>query len=456
MLVMKFGGTSVSSKQSVLAICKLVQQNMAKQPIVVVSALSKVTDALVSLCDMNNFSNMENILAQIHSSHLKLGTELLDPASLGAVVDFVNANLAEIKQLLTNYNNDHTSYSSLLALQDQVVFFGEKLSSYIITAAINWHAQVPVQQILSTSCIVTNKKFGNADYVPLATRKKTRRVLLPLIKQGIVPVVTGFVGATRDGEVTTLGRGGSDYSASILGYALDADEIQIWTDVDGVYTTDPRLIKTAKLLPLLAYEEASELANLGAKVLHPRTIKPAISAKIPVKVLNTFNPDCAGTTIVAKIDTVKYQVRAITTRKFVPLITIKSDNMLFGKGFLKKVFTIFANCNISVSLLSVSEVSVSITLDNSTEENLGIAIANLTKLGNVTYEKEYGSLSLVGGQIMNTPYLMRDVFTILERAGIKAHMLSYSASNINVSMVLLSTDVTTALELFHAHFITAH
>ena len=325
------------------------------------------------------------------------------------------------------------------------------MSSFFIAAVISHKAKTPAQQVLSSTCIVTNKKFGDADYLPVATRKKTKATLLPLIKQKIVPVVTGFVGATKDGEITTLGRGGSDYSASILGFALSADEIQIWTDVDGVYSTDPRLVKTAKLLPILAYEEASELANLGAKVLHPRTIKPAIFAKIPVKVLNTFNPSCRGTTIVSQIDELQSRVKAVTIRKSVPVVTIKSNEMLFGKGFLKKVFTIFANYDMSIDLVSVSEVSLSITLHN--YEKLEQALLPLAKLGLVTYEKDYGSISLVGGHIMDTPHLMEDIFSILEKADIKVHMLSYSASNINVSMVVLSKDVSTALELLHTHFI---
>lgn len=451
MLVMKFGGTSVSSPQSILTICRLIKQSITKEPVVVVSALSKVTDTLVSLCNRDSFSDIDSILSGIYNKHNDLASTVLDQASFNEVMNFVQLSLAELKGLLTAYFNGSTKYSSNLALQDKIVFYGEKMSSRLIAAAIKLHSKINSEQILSSTCIVTNKKFGSADFIKLATRKNTRKILLPMIKQGIVPVVTGFVGATNEGEITTLGRGGSDYSASILGYALDADEIQIWTDVDGVYTTDPRKVKAAKILPLLAYEEASELANLGAKVLHPRTIKPAILAKIPVKVLNTFNPDSAGTTIVSKIDNLNFQVRAITCLQSVPLITIKSNEMLFGKGFLKKVFTIFANCNISVSLLSVSEVSVSITLDN--VENLQSALSQLEKLGVVTYEKEYGSLSLVGLQIMETPHIMKDIFTLLDQADIKVHMLSYSASNINISMVILSSDVNRALELLHRHFI---
>ena len=450
MLVMKFGGTSVSSKGSVEAICQLAKDNIDNEPVIVVSALSKVTDALVSLCTKENFARIDSITEEVYIKHKNLVAEFFTANEGKPILDFVTKCLDEVKQKLSNFYKNGAN-TTTLALKDEIVFFGEKMSSFFIAAVISHKAKTPAQQVLSSTCIVTNKKFGDADYLPVATRKKTKATLLPLIKQKIVPVVTGFVGATKDGEITTLGRGGSDYSASILGFALSADEIQIWTDVDGVYSTDPRLVKTAKLLPILAYEEASELANLGAKVLHPRTIKPAIFAKIPVKVLNTFNPSCRGTTIVSQIDELQSRVKAVTIRKSVPVVTIKSNEMLFGKGFLKKVFTIFANYDMSIDLVSVSEVSLSITLHN--YEKLEQALLPLAKLGLVTYEKDYGSISLVGGHIMDTPHLMEDIFSILEKADIKVHMLSYSASNINVSMVVLSKDVSTALELLHTHFI---
>ncbi len=448
MLVMKFGGTSVSSKQSVEVICNLVETNLHKKPVVVVSALSKVTDNLVAICTKDNF--VEAVFDNIYNKHESLATAFLSGNDLELVLKYVKRCLSDVNNKLTEFFGNGNSLVPL-ALKDEIVFCGEKMSSFLIAAIIRNITKIDTRQVLSSTCITTNKKFGSADYLPAPTKKNTRFVILPLIKQNIVPVVTGFVGATKDGEITTLGRGGSDYSASILGFALEATEIQIWTDVDGVYSTDPRVIKTAKLLPLLAYEEASELANLGAKVLHPRTIKPAILAKIPVKVLNTFNPNGIGTTIVDFVDEKKRRVKAITTKNSVPLITIKSNEMLFGKGFLKKAFDIFARFSISISLISVSEVSISITLDN--KENINDALKQISKIGLVTYTEDYGSLSLVGGHIMDTPNLMNDIFTILESANIKVHMISYSGSNINVSMVILSRDINRALELLHNHFI---
>lgn len=450
MIVMKFGGTSVSSKKSIDVICSLVEKNLSKEPIIIVSALSKVTDGLVSLCKYENYLQIDSILVEIYNKHQNLGQEFFTSKELAPILSYVQANLQEVKQKLADFYITGEK-STTLKLKDEIVSFGERMSSFLIAAIITNKTKIQAKQVVATSCIITNKKFGSADYISTLTRKNTRQILLPLIKQQIIPVITGFVGSTKTGEITTLGRGGSDYSASIIGYAVTAKEIQIWTDVDGVYTTDPRYTPGAKLLPVLSYAEASELALFGAKVLHPRTIKPAIVANIPVKVLNTFNPDGAGTTIVSHIYEKKSRVKAITSKQSTTLITLTSNDMLLGRGFLKNVFTIFARYDISVNLISVSEVSLSVTFDNI--ENLDAALLHIQKFATVVREESYGSLSLVGAHIMNTPHLMRDIFIILEKANIQAHMLSYSATNINVSMVLPTKYVSIALDLFHKHFI---
>src|SRR5436190_1053943 len=203
------------------------------------------------------------------------------------------------------------------------------------------------------------------------TKKNVKKNLLPLLKNGIVPVVTGFIGATKNGHTTTLGRGGSDYTASIIGYALQAEEIQIWTDVDGMYSADPRVVKDARFLSKISYREASEMATFGAKILHPRTIHPAISANIPVKILNTLHPEHPGT-LVQKTKQTDADIAVVTCKKQTPLITLYATDMLFRKGFLSRIFDVFTKHHISVDLVSVSEVSVSVTLDNT--NNLSEAI----------------------------------------------------------------------------------
>lgn len=450
MLVMKFGGTSVSSVKSIEAICQIVKQNMEYKPVVIVSALSKVTDSLVNLCNIENQAHLDNLLAEIYAKHGELSKKFLTAATQKKVLTYIDNCLKDVKTKLTKFYNKHKTSASLM-LKDEIVASGEKSSSFLISHILNEYGQIKAKPVIATNCIITNKKFGAADFLLPQTRKATKAAILPLLDRNIVPVITGFIGATRDGETTTLGRGGSDYSASIIGFALDSQEIQIWTDVDGVYSADPRQIKSVKLLSVLTYNEASELAVLGAKVLHPRTIMPAIKSNIPVRVLNTFNLASSGTLIINEVKEEFSRVKAITSKLAVPLITIQSNDMFLGKGFLKNVFAIFTKFGLSVNLVSVSEVSVSVTFDNL--DSLDEALELVSKFAQVERDDVHGSLSLVGNNLSAVPNLMRDIFTILESAKIPVNMLSYSAININVSMVLKSRDINKALQLLHTHFI---
>jgi len=260
-----------------------------------------------------------------------------------------------------------------------------------------------------------------------------------------VPVVTGFIGKTKDGRTATLGRGGSDYSASIIGYALKSKEIQIWTDVDGIYTSDPRVVKNAKLLPQVSYREASEMAAFGAKVLHPRTIRPAIEKNIPVRILNTFHPEARGTLVSPR--PIKKGLKVIAFKRKVTLITIYSAAMLFSRGFLARVFEIFAEQNISVDLVSVSEVSVSVTLDNN--ENLGRALSELEKISRITVHRDgFGVISLIGEEVVSARNLLNDVSALFNNK-IPIRMISMGASDINISLVLPAEKVVRAVQLIH-------
>ncbi len=276
-------------------------------------------------------------------------------------------------------------------------------------------------------------------------------MIIPLIENGFIPVITGFIGANTSGETTILGRGGSDYSAAIIGYAIGSEEIQIWTDVNGVYSADPRVIKDAKLLKQLSYQEAAELAMFGAKVLHPRTIQPAVKADIPVRVLNTFNLDNCGTMIAHSADNTDGTVKSVTWKKSAPLLNIYSADMFLSKGFLQKIFAILAKNNISVNMLSASEVSVSVTLDNIGK--LDVALIELNKFAKTDYIEGFGTISLVGEQIMNTPSLMQSLFDLFQSFDTSIQMLSYSASNINISMIVPTDKIEQIVPMLHSKFI---
>lgn len=432
MIVAKFGGTSVSSKKTVSAICQIIKGIQDKQPVVVVSALSGVTDLLLNLPTLSETRAVKElrILKKIHQ-------DLIDDVFADGVdiKHFISEQCKEIAKL--KFRADKKTL-------DKLASFGETMSSYIIAKALEQKG-IPTVSILATELIVTNDNFGSADFILEPTRRKVNQVLNPLIKKGIVPVVTGFIGATRNNQITTLGRGGSDYSASIIGFCLKAQEIQIWTDVDGIFSADPRLVKNARSLKAVSFREAAELATFGAKLLHPRTIHPALKAGIPVRVLNTFNPDSKGT-LITKNNTISRKIKAISFKKKITLVNIYSTEMFLQKGFLAKIFNIFAKNNISINLVSVSEVSVSVTLDNT--ENLTKVLAELSQFTNVSVSDE-GIVSLIGEGITDSTSNIKNIFYCLDKAKILAKMVSLGATNINISIVLKSDQVEKAVKILH-------
>lgn len=438
MIVAKFGGTSVSSKTRVSTLCKIVENELVRQPVVVVSALSGVTDLLLSLSTLQG-KKLEQKIREIRNIHKDLIVSLWDDKEIqNNTLLFINSKLNEVLQLIIKAEPGRE-------FLDKLVSFGEVMSSYIIARALESKG-IKAVQVIATDLIVTNNNFGSAEFLVEPTKRKTAKILIPLAKSGIIPVVTGFIGATRSGQTTTLGRGGSDYTASIIGYCLEAEEIQIWTDVDGIFTADPRVVKNAKSLPTVSFKEASELAAFGARVLHPRTIRPAISAGIPVKVLNTFNPKNHGTLIVEKSRT-KGKVKAVSFKRKIILVNIYSTEMLLQKGFLAKIFKVFANNNILVDLVSVSEVSVSVSVDD--KRNLDTAVKELSEFSNVSIVEDMGMVSLIGEDITSSTKTFRKVFEILDKEKILARMISLSAANINISIVIASEKVEKVVKILH-------
>jgi aspartate kinase len=438
MIVAKFGGTSVSTKERILTITEIVRNTLSRKPVVVVSALSGVTDLLLSISTAPH-SQTEKILREISALHRNLTEELFTDASEKEnACSYIEDRLNEVRRIAKRRSFDKASL-------DKLVSFGEILSSYIIVHALD-NMDMKAMQVVATDLIVTDDNFGSAEFLALPTKRNARKILIPMVKKGIVPVVTGFIGATRSGKTTTLGRGGSDYSASIIGYSLEAEEIQIWTDVDGIFSADPRLVENARLLKTVSYREASELATFGAKVLHPRTIRPAVKNGIPVRILNSFNIKSSGTLIMDK-PAESNPIMAISSKNKITLVNIYSTDMLLQKGFLARVFQIFANKNISIDLVSVSEVSVSLTLDN--DEHLDNVLAELSKFSSVTTTKNLGIVSLVGEGIVTSSSIIKLIFDILDKEKILVKMVSLGATNINVSLVLQQDQVEHAVKVLH-------
>lgn len=451
MIIAKFGGTSVASSERIVTLCQIVQDQLEQRPVVVVSALRGITDLLLSLPILPK-SKLTRELKKFKTTHLKLAKQALkDKNKRLAVSSFIDEKISEITKLLVEKEINTESL-------DKLASYGEVVSSYLITLALE-NKGIKAKQVVATELIVTNNNFGSAEFLVEPTKRKTKKMLTPLIKSGIVPVVTGFIGSTKSGKTTTLGRGGSDYTASIIGFCLKASQIQIWTDVNGIFSADPKVVSSAKSLPTVSFKEASELAAFGARVLHPRTIRPATQAGIVVKVMNTFNPKNHGTLIEEKSSIIG-KVRAISFKRSTVLVNIYSTEMLWQKGFLARIFKIFSNNNISVDLVSVSEVSISVTLDHKQSfgngENLINATREISQFAKVSIIKDLGMVSLIGEGITSSTQTVKKIFGILDKEKILVKMVSLGATDINISLVINSAEVEKAVKSLHEALIAKH
>src|SRR5215472_7638525 len=330
---------------------------------------------------------------------------------------------------------------------DNIAGFGERVSSKIVTAAFSVRG-LNASHVDSRQCIITDANFTKAVPDFDDTNSRLREIVKPLLAHGRVPVMGGFIGATRDGVSTTIGRGGSDFTAAIVGAGLDAQRIEIWTDVDGMLTTDPSLCSQARRIKTISFEEAAELAYFGAKVLHPATLLPAIQKNIPVLVLNSRNPENEGTRITPTAPKSKNLFKAIAAKKCITVVDVVATRMLMAHGFLKSIFEVFANHRCPVDMVSTSEVSVSLTVDSN--ESIAAIAADLAKLADVKYEGRKAIVCLVGENIKSTPGIAAKVFSAIGDVTIR--MISQGASEINISFVIDEADVPAVVTWLHETF----
>lgn len=449
MIVMKFGGTSVEDAVAIRRTASIVAARCSRKPAVVVSALAKVTDALLGMAklaaegELGQALKLSRQLRQRHFSVLGGLTEGKLEAEARAEIQLLFENMQQVLRGIAALGE--LSPRTL----DNFVSFGELLSSRIVTAAFQ-STGLDAVLVDSRQCIVTDDTFTRA--LPLfdQTNEKIRGVLKPLLSQGKVPVMAGFLAATEDGIPTTLGRGGSDFSAAIVGAALKASRIEIWTDVEGMMTTDPRICPEAQKIDAIGFDEASELAYFGAKVLHPATLIPAVEKNIPVFVLNSRNPQSKGTCIRARAPRSRTPFRAIAAKKGVKVINVRSPRMLMAHGFLRGLFELLDRHAISADLVSTSEVSVSIACDGNRE--VSALVEELKRLGRVEVEDGKAIICLVGENVRGKVGMAASVFTAAARANINLHMISQGASEINISFVVEERDVAEAVRQLHKHF----
>lgn len=442
---MKFGGTSVGSAQRIADLVEIVSTYREQNPIVVVSAMSGITNLLVEASEkacLGEYNAFYKCMDEVTQKHLQCLENLFDKNRdmLKPLNEYVLSHIKEVRNLLEGVAilKELTPRTS-----DLINSFGERISSYIVANAFISRG-IPAQHVDSRDIMVTDNAFGSARPLIGKVKEKAQEILIPISEMGKIPVMGGYIGRTTDGITSTLGRGGSDYTASIFGLAVQAKEIQIWTDVDGILTCDPRLIPHAKVLKKVSFNEASELAFFGAKVLHPSTIKPAVENNIPVKILNSFNPKFEGTLITNETDEAQ-KIKAIAFKKRVTVLSISSPKMLFGYGYMAKVFSVFERNKTSIDIVATSEVSVSMSLDST--DFLQDIISDLSEFAEVKVEKDLAIISIVGMNFSSQSGIASTIFSALKDVNIR--MISFGASDINFTLVIDAKELERSVKSLH-------
>ena len=443
---MKFGGTSVGDVAAFERVIHVVSTQIEAKPVVVVSAMTRVTDALLEAFAAARAGDAAAGFALLEphfKRHVEVRKHFLGDAPNGFDQELEYAR-EELSDLLVRASRRSLP---LPMLKDAVVSYGEQLSSRLLAEVLKSRG-VNSRQVDSRRMIVTDDEFGAAVPIIDETNDLVKLELEPLIAAGEVPIMGGFLAANRAGETTTLGRGGSDYTAAIVAAALRACELQIWTDVTGVMTCDPRICRDAQTIPVLSYEEAAELAYFGAKVLHPKTIKPAVDTNIPVRVCNTFEPDATGTMIIAESGETATKIKSIAHKKNITVLRITSARMLGAYGFMSALFQIFERFRTAIDVISTSEVSVALTLDNTAE--LDKIVTELKRLGDVDVESGYAVICVVGEGLRASSGLAASVFSSIEDVNVA--LISHGASSVNLTFVIREESAADVIKKLHEEF----
>lgn len=448
-IVMKFGGTSVENSEAIQRVAEIVTSRKGHGRVVIVSALAKVTDQLVAMgqkAAAGDCAASLGVSKEQRERHLRTAKSLLGSKLFPAIEPKIEATFDQLEDFLRGVAavRELSPRSS-----DYLLSFGELISSEIVAAAFNARGLDAVW-VDSRKCVVTNANHTRALPLLAETREKAQALVAPIVAKGKIPVMGGFIASTADGVSTTLGRGGSDYSAAVVGAVLDAERIEIWTDVEGMMTTDPRLCPDARTIEKISFNEAAELAYFGAKVLHPATLLPAIQQNIPVYVLNSRNVKSTGTEITEKAPPGKDTFRAITAKTGVSIVTVVASRGVMVHGFLRSVFEALDQHAASVDIVGISEVSMSFTMD--TKRLPQALLTDLEKIAEVTAEAQQAIICLVGDNIHGRPGIAANVFNTVAESGVNIRMISQGASEINISFVIKESDVPHCVRHLHDHF----
>jgi aspartate kinase len=447
MIVCKFGGTSVQDAEAMTRLAQIIAARRNSQPVVVASAMGKTTNKLLEAAQTAAKGKRQealDLLTKIKDKHLKEAQKLGIALAEDWVFETIQTYFKEMRDLIKGL----AALGELTPrITDAIASYGERLSTIILAQVFEING-MPAQLMDARECIITDDNFTRAGILFDLTDAAIVEHLQPVIKAGRIPVFQGFIGRTRNGITTTIGRGGSDYSAAIVGAALDAEDIQIWTDVDGIMTTDPRMVKEARRIKAISFDEAAELAYFGAKVLHPATIIPAVRKKIPVHVLNSYKPDQEGTLITDEAPLCENPVKAIAYKSGITVVNVTSTRMLMAYGFLKRIFDTFEHFKLPVDVVATSEVSVSLTVDETSA--LWDIVTELKKIGEVKVEGSKAIVCCVGDNLRNIPGVPYIAFSALQ--DIKIQMISQGASAINITFVIDEDRLPDAVRELHDAF----
>ena len=447
MIVMKFGGSSLESASAVERVAGIVSASLARKPVVVVSAMGKTTQQLLTMGDDAARGEKEcaaGRLRALREMHEREIGALLPSSCDGEFCQILDCHFREMTDLLGQIS-DRGEFASESV--DALASYGERLSSRLIALAFRRFG-VDTAHVDARCVVLTDSRYTAATPLYSQTYARTRDKILPLAGQNKVPVLGGFIGATESGATTTLGRGGSDFSAAIIGAGIAAEEIQIWTDVDGMLTCDPKLVPEARRVKTISFAEAAELAYFGAKVLHPSTLLPAMEKNIPVVVLNSRRPEVPGTRIVADTVPCSNVIKAISCKRGIYIVNIRSTRMLMAHGFLHRIFEIFSRAETAVDMLASSEVSVSLTVDN--PARLAEICLALQEFSEVSVEEDQAIVCIVGDNLRHTPGVAARAFGALQEINIR--MISQGASLLNLGFVVAARDAEKSVKLLHREF----
>ena len=444
---MKFGGTSVANFEAITRTIFIVGGKLDQKPVVVVSALSKVTDLLYRISDAaasKDSSLTKDLLAELRQRHVSLACELLEqnPVQKESAVARVNAICDELDALAN-------AVCAVGELSDRnkaiIISNGELLSSTIICFAMNAKG-IRTNWIDARKMMVTNDAYLKGEPIESEIEKRVPEAIAEAYKGMDAVITQGFIATNLKGEQTVLGRGGSDYSASLIGMSVDAERIEIWTDVDGVRTADPRKVQNTKYLEKISFEEAAEMAHFGAKVLHPLTIEPAVKKNIPIYVLNSMNPSGKGTAILRN-EFIEDGVKSVSFKENIRVINIFSMRMINTSGFLRRVFEIFSENKVSVDLISTSEANISVTVDAS--QKIDAVVSELSEFAEVIVDEDKAQVSVIGKNIVRLNGMLKKTFAPLKRCNV--YMISQGASFVNISFVVDRDELTEVVQDLHDH-----